>query len=259
MIDASERKDPAGEFAGLVAVVTGGGSGIGHAAASTLLARGARVAVLDLDVRDAPPGALALPTDVADSASVDAAIAAVVGRFGGLDVVVNNAGIPASGPIDGPADAEWLRVLDVNVVGIARVSRSALPHLRASSHAAIVSTCSVAATVGMPGLALYSASKGAVLALTRAMATDHLNDGIRVNCVSPATVDSPWLAPRVASADDPEELRAALRDRQPNGRLVTSQEVADAISYLASPRSASTTGTELIVDGGLTRLRPPRA
>jgi len=149
-------------------------------------------------------------------------------------------------------------VLDLNVVGIARVTRAALPYLRRSSHAAIVNTCSIAATAGLPQRALYSASKGAVLALTRAMAADHIGEGIRVNCVTPGTVDTPWVGRLLEAAPDPRAERAALAARQPHGRLVTAEEVAHAVAYLASPRAGSTTGIELPVDGGMAglRLRP---
>jgi NAD(P)-dependent dehydrogenase (short-subunit alcohol dehydrogenase family) len=237
-----------GEFDGLVAIVTGGASGIGRAVAEELTARGAQVAVLDLKDGE-------FVCDVTDDASVRSAVTAVAERHGRIDVLVNNAGIGAQGTVAGNDDAEWLRVLDVNVVGIARVTRAALPHLRRSPHAAIVNTCSVAAAAGLPRRALYSASKGAVLALTRAMAADHIGEGIRVNCVSPGTVDTPWVGRLLEAAPDPEAERAALCARQPHGRLVTAQEVAHAVAYLASPRAGSTTGIELAVDGGMAGLR----
>jgi NAD(P)-dependent dehydrogenase (short-subunit alcohol dehydrogenase family) len=145
--------------------------------------------------------------------------------------------------------------LDVNVLGIVRVSRSALPHLRDSPAAVIVNVCSIAAAAGLPQRALYSASKGAVLALTLAMAADHVRDGIRVNCVNPGTVDTPWVARLLYSAADPEAERAALNARQPQGRMVDAAEVAGAVAYLASPLSGSTTGTSLAVDGGMQGLR----
>jgi NAD(P)-dependent dehydrogenase (short-subunit alcohol dehydrogenase family) len=155
-------------------------------------------------------------------------------------------------------DAEWHRVLDVNVVGMVRVSRAALPALRESAHAAIVNTCSIAATAGLPDRALYSASKGAVLSLTLAMAADLLGAGIRVNAVNPGTADTPWVGRLLDAAHDPAAERAALNARQPHGRLVSAKEVAHAIAYLASPTSGSTTGTWLAVDGGMDRLRPRR-
>ncbi|WP_247047749.1 SDR family NAD(P)-dependent oxidoreductase [Arthrobacter rhizosphaerae] len=244
------------EFEGLVALVTGGASGIGAAVADRLAAGGAQVAVLDLDPDGTPH--FGIECNVADDASVRTAVERVTARFGRLDIVVNNAGIGAMGDVAANDDGEWARVLDVNVVGVARVTRAALPHLRQSPAAAIVNTCSIAATAGLPQRALYSASKGAVLSLTLAMAADHIREGIRVNCVNPGTVDTPWVSRLLSQAADPEAERAALNARQPHGRLVAAEEVAEAVAYLASPRSGSTSGTALAVDGGMQglRLRP---
>jgi 2-keto-3-deoxy-L-fuconate dehydrogenase len=250
----------AGDFQGLVAVVTGGGSGIGLATARLLAARGARVAVLDLDPAAAAAGdLLPLVADVTDEASVGAAVAAAVDRLGGLDVLVNNAGVGAVGTVEDNPDEEWRRVLDVNLLGVVRTSRAALPHLRRSASAAIVNTCSVAATAGLPNRALYSATKGALLSLTLAMAADHVREGIRVNCVAPGTVDTPWVRRLLRQAPDADAELAALRARQPTGRLVSAEEVAAAIAYLASPLAAATVGSVLAVDGGMQglRLRPP--
>jgi 2-keto-3-deoxy-L-fuconate dehydrogenase len=248
----------AGEFDGLTAVVTGGAAGLGAAIAERLAGAGARVAVVDLDVSGLPAGTLGVRADVTDDASVRAAVARVLDECGRLDVLINNAGIGAQGTVADNPDDEWLRVLDVNLLGMVRVTRAALPALRRSPAAAIVNTGSIVATAGLPQRALYSASKGAVLALTRAMAADHLPEGIRVNCVNPGTADTPWIGRLLARADDPEAERAALEARQPHGRLVAAHEVADAVAYLASPRSGSTTGTAIAVDGGMQdlRLRP---
>jgi 2-keto-3-deoxy-L-fuconate dehydrogenase len=243
------------DFEGLRAVVTGGASGIGLATARLLAARGARVACLDLKPDGLPEPLLGFGSDVGDDTSVRAGVAAAADALGGLDVLVNNAGIGAQGTIETNPDEQWLRVLDVNVVGIVRVTRAALPHLRASRHAAIVNTCSIAATIGLPARALYSASKGAVQSLTLAMAADHVREGIRVNCVNPGTVDTPWVRRLLDTAADPEAELAALRARQPTGRLVSAEDVAAAIAYLASPAAGSTTGTVLAVDGGMQGLR----
>lgn len=249
---------PTGEYAGLRLLVTGGASGIGHAVATAALARGASVAVFDLDPATAPEGALQVAGDVTDDLSVIAAVEQVAAAMGGLDVLVNNAGIGAQGNVEANPLDEWRQVFDVNVFGMVRVTRAALPHLRRSLQAAVVNMCSIAATAGLPDRALYSASKGAVLSLTLAMAADHLQEGIRVNCVNPGTTDTPWIDRLLDQATDPTAERAALEARQPTGRLVTPQEVAAAVLHLASPSAGATTGTSLAVDGGMAglRLRP---
>jgi NAD(P)-dependent dehydrogenase (short-subunit alcohol dehydrogenase family) len=247
-----------GSIAGLRSLVTGGASGIGLATATLLAERGASVAVLDRDIDTVPSRFVAVRADVTDDDAVRKAVAEAVDRLGGLDVLVNNAGIGAQGTVEDNDDDEWHRVFDVNVVGLARVARACLPHLRRSDVASIVNTCSVAATAGLPNRALYSATKGAILSLTLAMAADHIREGARVNCVNPGTADTPWVARLLDAADDPAAERAALEARQPLGRLVGAEEVAEAIVYLAGPAAASTTGTALAVDGGMQglRLRP---
>jgi 2-keto-3-deoxy-L-fuconate dehydrogenase len=251
------------EFAGLGALVTGGASGIGLATARLLAARGARVAILDRVKADGDSTDLyPVLADVTDDAAVRAAVTEAGRTLGRLDIVVNNAGIGAAGTVEDNDDAEWHRVLDVNVLGIVRTTRAALPLLRAAvqdrGQAAIVNTCSVAAIAGLPQRAVYSASKGAVYALTLAMAADHVTEGIRVNCVTPGTADTPWVGRLLNAASDPAAERAALNARQPMGRLVTADEVAGAIAYLASPQASATTGMALAVDGGMEglRLRP---
>ena len=245
-------------LSGLRAVVTGGASGIGLATARSLAAQGAAVAVLDLDPGGVSEPLVGLRADVSDDASVRAAVEQAVERLGGLDILVNNAGVGAVGTIEDNPDEQWHRVMDVNVLGIVRATRAALPHLRRSVHAAVVNTCSIGATAGLPQRALYCASKGAVLSLTLAMGADHIREGICVKCVNPGTADTPWVGRLLDAADDPEAERAALNARQPLGRLVTAEEVAAAIVYLASPAAASVTGTALAVDGGMQglRLRP---
>jgi NAD(P)-dependent dehydrogenase (short-subunit alcohol dehydrogenase family) len=249
------------EFAGQRAVVTGGGSGIGLATAMLLAERGATVACLDLDPAAAPEPIVRITADVADDAVADA-VAEAARRLGGIDILVNNAGIGAQGTVADNDIDEWRRVLDVNVLGMVRVARAALPLLRESAaagrHPAIVQTCSIVATAGLPNRALYGASKGAVYSLTLSMAADHVREGIRVNCVNPGTADTPWVRRLLAQAADPDAELAALRARQPGGRLVSAEEVASAICYLASPLNAATTGTSLAVDGGMQglRLRP---
>ncbi|WP_298552753.1 SDR family NAD(P)-dependent oxidoreductase [Streptomyces luteogriseus] len=242
-------------LAGLKGVVTGGASGIGLATARMLSAQGADVAVLDLDPSAVPRPLLGVTADVTDDTSVRAAVTAASRDLGGIDILVNNAGVGAIGTIEDTPDDAWQRVLDVNVLGIVRTTRAALPHLRRSSHAAVVNTCSIGATAGLPQRAAYCASKGAVLSLTLAMAADHVREGVRVNCVNPGTADTPWVGRLLAAADDPGAERTALNARQPLGRLVTPDEVAAAIVYLASPAAASVTGASLAVDGGMQGLR----
>ncbi|MEU9624676.1 MULTISPECIES: SDR family oxidoreductase [unclassified Streptomyces] len=251
------------DFEGMNALVTGGASGIGAAVATLLLARGAQVAVLDRETAGAPAGVLAVEADVTDDDAVREAVDRAAGELGGLHTVVSNAGIGSIGTVEDNADEEWTRVLDINVLGMVRTARHALPHLRRAAAdrpgaASITQTCSIAATAGLPQRALYSASKGAVLSLTLAMAADHVREGIRVNCVNPGTADTPWIGRLLGQAGDPAAERAALNARQPLGRLVSADEVAAAIVYLASPAAASVTGTALAVDGGMQglRLRP---
>ncbi|MEV6978997.1 SDR family oxidoreductase [Kitasatospora sp. NPDC093806] len=246
---------PASSPESLVALVSGGASGIGAAAVAALAARGVRVAALDLNPGEVAAPAVGIACDVSDDASVRAAVAEAVERFGRIDVVVNNAGIAAAGDITGNDDEQWHRVLDVNVVGMVRLSRAALPHLRKSPAAAIVNTCSVFALTGVPQRVLYSASKGAVQSLTLAMATDHVREGIRVNAVAPGAVDTPWITRVLAATPDPKAAREALDERHPLGRLTRPQEVGEAIAYLALDATA-TTGTVLTVDGGIGSLRP---
>jgi 2-keto-3-deoxy-L-fuconate dehydrogenase len=247
-----EETVTASNFDGLTVVITGGASGLGAACADAFADAGANVAVLDLSASERH---WSTTCDVADDHQVRTAVAAVVERFGGVDVLFNNAGISAVGTVEENSDKQWMRVLDVNLMGMVRLSRACLPHLRESESAAIVNTSSIVATAGFVKRALYSASKGAVHALTLAMAADYVSEGIRVNCVSPGTADTPWVARLLANADDPEAERAKLEARQPTGRLVKPEEVANAVLYLADPRNGAVTGTNLDVDGGVAGLR----
>ena len=206
------------DFEGFRLVVTGGASGIGHAVATAALERGAVVTILDLDPSTAPAGAIALRADVADDASITEAVQRAAEAMGGIDVVVNNAGIGAQGTVETNSLDEWRHVFEVNVLGMVRVMRAALPHLRRSPHASVVNTCSIAATAGLPERALYSASKGAVLSLTLAMAADHLHEGIRVNCVNPGTADTPWVARLLDRVPRLGPVRHVLADRRPARR-----------------------------------------
>jgi NAD(P)-dependent dehydrogenase (short-subunit alcohol dehydrogenase family) len=234
------------DFKDLVAIVTGGASGIGEATAKLIQSRGGKVFVFDRNQPKNPIiGVTYLICDITNRADVNKSVADVAKN--GLDILINNAGIGAVGDVTIGDDAEWHKVLDVNVVGTARMSAAAIPFLRKSKSAAIVNVSSIVATDGFPQRAIYSASKGAVHALTLAMAADHIREGIRINCVGRL----------LDQAADAKAMKEALIARQPMGRLVTADEIAHAICYLASPLSSSTTGIGLNVDGGVGGLRIP--
>ena len=246
------------EFAGLTAIITGAGSGIGLEVAKGLKERGATV--YGFDINEGQMGSIAtfIKCDIGDASSVDTAFAEFRKVSKKLDILVNNAGIGSLTTVEKETDEVWQKVLNINVVGTARVSRLAIPLLRQSKHAAIVNTASITAIDGIPNRAAYSASKGAVLALTLAMATDHLPDGIRVNAVNPGTTDTPWVKRLLDQADDAKVAKIALEARQPMGRLVSPSEIANAIIFLASPVQASINGISLNIDGGLHSLRIPK-
>ena len=246
------------DFAGLTAVVTGAGSGIGLEVVKGLKAQGATVFGLDIQEGAMSEFAQYIKCDVGSSESVKSAFAEITAKTSVIDVLVNNAGVGAIGTVADATEEEWVRVLNINVIGMGRISAAAMPYLKQSKCAAIVNTCSLVATAGVPKRAVYSASKGAVYALTLAMATDGIADGVRVNCVNPGTSDTPWVKNLLAQASDPEKELTALQARQPLGRLVSPVEVASAIIYLANPAQASTTGTALAVDGGMQGLRLPK-
>ena len=246
------------DFAGLTAIVTGAGSGIGLEVARKLNDQGAKVFGFDLRAGDLQEVATFIECDISNPESVKKAFADFTSQSKTLDILINNAGIGAIGTVEQATEEEWQHVFNVNVFGTARMSAAAMPLLKASKHAAIVNTCSLVATAGVPNRAVYGASKGAIYALTLAMAVDGLADGVRVNCVNPGTADTPWIKNLLSKADNPDKEYAALQARQPIGRLVSPVEVASAILYLSNPAQASTTGTAVAVDGGVQGLRVPR-
>jgi len=228
-------------------MVTGGGSGIGAAVARRLAADGFEVVVSDASLEAATAvaselGAHVLELDVRDEQQVAPAMADV-------DVLINVAGIGSTtNAPETPLDV-WENVFAVNARGTFLCCKHAIPGMIARGGGSIVNVASVAALVGLRNRAAYSASKGAVVSLTRALAIDHVGDGIRVNAVCPGTVDSPWVRRLV---EESGESIDALRQRQPMGRLGTPDEIAESVAYLASDRAAFVTGSVLVIDGGLT-------
>ena len=239
-------------------VVTGGGSGIGLATATAFAKEGAWVAALDLDPPDDSERIIGVQCDVRDATSVAAAVEFARHEMQGIDVLINNAGIGATGTVADNDIAEWQAVFDVNVFGTVRVTQACLPALRESSNAAIVNLASIVSWTGLPNRAVYGATKGAIYSLTLAMAADHAAEGIRVNCVCPGTVDTPWVGRLLDATPDPVAARANLVARQPIGRLGTADEIAAAICYLASPAAGYTTGTALQIDGGTHSFLVPK-
>jgi len=246
------------EFESRIAVVTGAGSGIGLKVAELLHEAGSKVFGLDLSEGQMGSVATFVKCDISNDESVQQAFAQIKASTDVIDLLINNAGIGAAGSVEQATTEEWLKVLNVNVIGTSRVSAAALPFLRKSNAASITNTCSIAATAGLPNRAIYSASKGAVLSLTLAMAADFIKEKIRVNCVNPGTADTPWVARLLEKATDPVAEKAALEARQPSGRLVSAEEVARSILFLASPNQSAITGTALAVDGGMQGLRLPK-
>lgn len=243
---------------GRIAVVTGAASGIGQAAAAHLHALGLTVAGLDLHAEGVPEGCTPLVADVRNQRAVTSAIAGFAEAHGRLDVLVNNVAVAFVGTVEDGSEEDWSRVLDVNVLGQMRVMRAALPWLRISDAASIVVMSSCSALNGLPQRALYSASKGAVQGLAQAMAADLVAEGITVNCVSPGTVDTPFMAELISQSDNPDAQRREFESRQPTGRMIDSVEIARAVAFLAHPSMRSTTGSTVVVDGGMGVLRIPR-
>ncbi len=241
------------------AIVTGAGAGIGRAIALRLSDEGARVALADLDEQAAERVAgeiegktLARRVNVTRAEEVEALVQSVVEEWGGLDVMVNNAGIGVAGTTPETSEEDWERLMAVNLKGTFLGMKYAIPAMRGSGGGSIVNISSVAALVGIPERAAYSATKGGILALTKAAAIDHVGEGVRVNCIAPGTVDTPWIGRITAGYEDPEEARARMEARQPHGRFVQPEEIAAMAAYLASDEAASCIGACMVVDGGVT-------
>lgn len=233
-------------------MVTGAASGIGFEMVRLFLAEGAEVLAADLDPSNVADGAVGHAVDVADEVQVEAMVAEAISRWGGIDVLCNNAGVGSTTDVIGCSVEEWDRLFGVNVRGVFLGMRAVLPGMLAAGAGSIVNTASVAGMIGLRDRAAYSASKGAVISLTRQVAVQYAGTGVRCNCLCPGTVDSPWVGRLIDAADDPAEARRALVARQPIGRLGRTEEVAAAALYLASDEAAFVTGTAFVIDGGLT-------
>lgn len=240
-----------GRFSGRAAIVTGAASGIGEAITRRLLADGASVVGGDLNPDAVPDGATGVRVDVTDPDAVQALIDRCIADHGRIDILCNNAGIGGITDVVHCTLDEWDRIFAVNARGTFLGIRATLPHMLAAHRGVIVNTASVAGSVGLPNRAAYCASKGAVVALTKQVAVQYASAGIRCNCVSPGTVDSPWVGRLLDAADDPVAERAALIGRQPLGRLGTPTEVAELVTYLASDAAAFVTGADWLIDGGI--------
>jgi NAD(P)-dependent dehydrogenase (short-subunit alcohol dehydrogenase family) len=247
-----------GRLEGKVALVTGAGSGIGRETAMRFAQEGARVCAADLrgdaagDTAAAIGGeALGLELDVTSGASAAAGIDAMVERFGGIDVLVNNAGVTIVGAAHELEESDWDRELAANLKGIYLVSKAAWPHLVARGGGAILVTASIAGIWAIPADAAYCASKAGAIMLTKCMALDGAKDGIRVNCVCPGFTETPMIEGYFADQPDPEASRAFAVSIHPLGRLGKPRDIADAFVYLASDEATWVTGTALVVDGGL--------
>jgi NAD(P)-dependent dehydrogenase (short-subunit alcohol dehydrogenase family) len=245
-----------------VAVITGAGSGIGQAMARLFAREGAHILAADVNesaaqetarmITEAGGTCRTFAVDVSRPEQVRAMIDAAMAAFGRIDILCNNAGIGSTTDVVECEPEEWDRVMTVNVKSVYLGCKYAIPHMLEQGGGVIVNTASVAGMVGLPKRASYSASKGAVIALTRQVAVEYVEQGIRVNCLCPGTVDSPWVGRLLQQAGDPVAARQALVARQPLGRLGTPDEIAAAALYLVSDDAAFITGTGLVIDGGLT-------
>ncbi len=245
-----------------VAVITGAGSGIGRAMALLFAREGARILAADLNGGAAEETAAIVTgaggtchpfaVDASQPEQVRAMIEQALATYGRVDILCNNAGIGSTTDVVECEPDEWDRVMTVNVKSVYLGCKYAIPHMLEQGGGVIINTASVAGMVGIVKRASYCASKGAVIALTRQVAVEYVTRGIRVNCLCPGTVDSPWVERLLQQADDRVAARQALEARQPMGRLGTPEEVAAAALYLASDDAAFITGTGLVIDGGWT-------
>jgi NAD(P)-dependent dehydrogenase (short-subunit alcohol dehydrogenase family) len=247
-----------GELEGKVALVTGAAGGVGREVVRVLLDAGASVVAEDIDPRvvdlEADGRVAAFVADIADPTTAEAAVAVALDRFGRLDILVNNAGRFLVKPLVESTDDEWDELMTINAKSAFRHTRAALPHLEHAGDAAIVNVASVSGVLGLENQAVYSATKGALVQLTRVTATEYARRGVRVNAVAPGAIDTPLLTVPLLQLPDGDEMLAAIADDHPLGRLAAPAEIAEVVGFLASPRASFVTGSIMMADGGLTTV-----
>jgi len=250
-----------GQLDGRIAIATGAGNGIGRGVALRLAAEGAAVGILDCDeeacrrvtrqIINEGGRAIALIADVSDAVVVERAIQELTATFGPPTLAVHAAGIMPTGTILETSESDWDRAHSINVKGAYLVCREVIPHMQKAGIGSIILMASITGVNGLPGLAAYSSTKGALIALARALAIDHAREGIRVNSIAPGTIDSPMLHEFVATQSDPVLIRKVFDEVQPRGRVGTIDEVVNVVAFLASEQSSLISGVNLPVDGGM--------
>ena len=250
------------KLADKVALITGAGSGIGRAAAVRFAQEGARVVVVDWNAQAGQETvelvvsnegeAMLVEADVSQGEDARRMVEAALTTYGRLDILFNNAGIQVFGTIPDTEEADWQKVMDVNLKGIYLVCKYALPHMVEKGGGSIINTSSVLGLVADPNMPAYCATKGGILALTRAMAQAHGQDNVRVNAICPGDVDTPLVQEYFEQQPDPQEARRQVASEYALGRIARPEEVANVALFLASDESSFITGTYIVVDGGLT-------
>ena len=249
-------------LAGKSALITGAASGIGRETAQRFAEEGAAVVCVDLDgagaarVAHAIGGkggtALSVPADLTDADEVRGMADEALSARGAIDILVNNAGVSILGGVEELTEADWQREIDTNLASVYRVSKALWPHFVAAGGGAILSTASIAGATAVTQGAAYVASKAGLIMLTRCMALDGADSGIRANCICPGWVDTPLFDGFLAQQPEPETARERAARRTPLGRIGTPRDIADGFVYLASDEASWITGTALVIDGGLT-------
>ncbi|RJP72833.1 MAG: glucose 1-dehydrogenase [Ignavibacteriales bacterium] len=241
------------------AIVTGGAAGIGKAIVQQFVGEGAKVIIADIDfttaellAKELQPNAKPFKLNVTSSDNFKSLVEFCENEFNGLDIFVNNAGIGLAGKLEDTNEEDWQRIIDVNLKGTFLGMKYGIPLLKKSGGGAVINISSIAALVGLVDRAVYSAAKGGIMAMTRAAAIDYVNDNIRINCIAPGTVDTPWIERITNTYADPAAAKKGMMERQPHGRLVSPDEIAAMAVYLASDESKSTIGAVMVVDGGMT-------